>query len=110
MINECVSKSGAKIEVSSVNPYIAAQYEAGNIPQTPVNGFIGMGMFMNQGFMQQAPAAPAEPADPSASVSTDQTQTEPVSNGTWDCSCGAKGLTGKFCPECGNPRNNAQTN
>ena len=22
----------------------------------------------------------------------------------WDCPCGAKGLTGKFCPECGTPR------
>lgn len=21
----------------------------------------------------------------------------------WDCSCGSKGNTGKFCPECGNP-------
>lgn len=26
---------------------------------------------------------------------------EPVSLSTWDCSCGAKNLTGKFCPECG---------
>lgn len=23
---------------------------------------------------------------------------------TWNCSCGATGLTGKFCPECGNQR------
>lgn len=23
---------------------------------------------------------------------------------TWDCTCGAKGLTGKFCPECGAKR------
>lgn len=23
---------------------------------------------------------------------------------TWDCSCGAKGLTGRFCPECGAKR------
>ena len=23
---------------------------------------------------------------------------------TWDCSCGVKGLTGKFCPECGAKR------
>lgn len=26
------------------------------------------------------------------------------SNDTWDCKCGAKGLTGKFCPECGGPK------
>ena len=24
-----------------------------------------------------------------------------VTPDTWDCSCGAKGITGKFCPECG---------
>lgn len=105
MVNECVSKSGAKVEVSTVNPYIAAQYEAGNIPQTPVNGFtgMGMGMFMNPGLMQQAPASPAEPA-PSSTETTGQSQTAPASNDTWNCGCGAKGLTGKFCPECGYPR------
>ncbi|MGN1398989.1 MAG: hypothetical protein ACI4WG_03215, partial [Erysipelotrichaceae bacterium] len=26
---------------------------------------------------------------------------EPVKADTWDCSCGAKGITSKFCPECG---------
>lgn len=26
---------------------------------------------------------------------------EPVNADTWDCSCGAKGITSKFCPECG---------
>lgn len=25
----------------------------------------------------------------------------PASPATWDCDCGQKGLTGKFCPECG---------
>lgn len=28
----------------------------------------------------------------------------PTPASTWDCSCGAKGLTGKFCPECGAKR------
>ena len=27
-----------------------------------------------------------------------------VTPDTWDCSCGAKGITGKFCPECGAKR------
>ena len=27
-----------------------------------------------------------------------------VTPDTWDCSCGAKGITGKFCPECGTKR------
>ena len=29
---------------------------------------------------------------------------EPVKADTWDCVCGARGLTGKFCPECGAKR------
>ena len=29
---------------------------------------------------------------------------EPVKADTWDCACGARGLTGKFCPECGAKR------
>lgn len=28
----------------------------------------------------------------------------PEQPATWDCSCGAKGLTGRFCPECGAKR------
>jgi len=35
----------------------------------------------------QAPAAPAQPAA-----------------GSWTCSCGHAGNTGKFCAECGKPR------
>lgn len=31
----------------------------------------------------------------------------PTPAGAWDCSCGAKGLTGKFCPECGSKRSEA---
>ena len=27
-----------------------------------------------------------------------------VTPDTWDCSCGAKGITGKFCPDCGTKR------
>ena len=23
---------------------------------------------------------------------------------TWDCSCGEKNISSKFCPECGSPR------
>lgn len=28
----------------------------------------------------------------------------PESSATWDCSCGQKGITSKFCPECGKKR------
>lgn len=30
--------------------------------------------------------------------------TTPVSPPSWDCACGQKEITGKFCPECGSPR------
>ncbi len=42
-------------------------------------------------FGQQEQPAPASTAP---SLATD----------TWDCVCGQKGITGKFCPECGFPR------
>ena len=29
---------------------------------------------------------------------------EPAAADTWDCSCGCKGITSKFCPECGSKR------
>ena len=93
LIRECVTKSGAHIEVSTVNPYIAAANNAGEpVPQPmPMNGFMGMGMM--QGFANPVPAP-----DVSTKGSTLN------SDGTWDCKCGSKGMTGKFCSECGYPR------
>ena len=87
LINECVNASGAKIESPTVNPYIAAAYKNGEIPSQ--NAFIGLGMAMGT-----TPPVP----DTSAGSST----LNP--DGTWGCSCGTKGLTGKFCSECGSPR------
>jgi hypothetical protein len=29
---------------------------------------------------------------------------QPANVGTWDCSCGAKGITGNFCTMCGSRR------
>ena len=71
-----------------------------------MNGFIGMGMAMNQGGMggmnaqnlyamgQQNAAAPAQaPAQTAASAPK-------ASGDTWTCACGAT-VSGKFCTECG---------
>ena len=33
----------------------------------------------------------------------------PAAAGAWDCTCGQKGLTGKFCPECGAKRPQPET-
>lgn len=90
LIKECVKLSGAKIEVSTANPYLyTAAEQPGAMP------FIGMGMnqmaavqMKNMYAMSSTPAsaAPGNPDEP------------------WNCPCGQTGLTGKFCPECGNPR------
>ena len=68
-----------------------------------MNGFIGMGMAMNQGGMnaqnlyamgQQNAAAPAQaPAQTAAPAPK-------ASDDTWKCACGAT-VSGKFCTECG---------
>lgn len=59
-----------------------------------MGGVIGMTKeAMAPMFSQPEVPAPTVPAATAA----------PASN-SWDCSCGAKGLTGKFCPECGAPR------
>ena len=82
-----------------------------------MNGFIGMGMAMNQGGMnaqnlfamgqQQQQQQPAAPTDgwkcTCGTVNTGKFCTEcggqKPSDG-WHCACGAVN-TGKFCPECG---------
>jgi membrane protease subunit (stomatin/prohibitin family) len=70
-----------------------------------MQGFLGMGMagaaggmnsanLFQMGQQQAAPAAPA-PAPPAGGAA-------PAAAG-WDCACGHKGNTGKFCAECGKP-------
>lgn len=86
LINECVSQSGAEIEISTVNPYLATVSDGTSGTMT---GFMGMGTFHALNVAQQAPA--------------DNTSSD-ASCTTWNCKCGQTGLTSKFCPECGNPR------
>lgn len=88
LIRECVAASGAHIEVSTVNPFLAPVTQGG-MPGAPgaMPQIMGMGTFMNQ-----------TPQTPATGTS------EPAPTGPWDCPCGQKGNTGKFCPECGGPR------
>lgn len=61
------------------------------LTSTPLeSGVIGMTKEAMSPMFSQQPPAPAAPAAPSPDG--------------WDCSCGQKGVTGKFCPECGAPR------
>lgn len=61
-----------------------------------MGAFIGMGMAQNagganaQGLFEMAGKNP--PSQP------------PKAGGGWDCSCGSRGNTGKFCDNCGKPR------
>ena len=56
-----------------------------------MNGFVGMGMAMNQGGMN------------AQNLFAMGQQQQPAQTGGWKCACGTM-ATGKFCPECGNPR------
>lgn len=118
-INNCVAASGAKVESSAVNPFLATlkTHSEGTASQSGMMPFAGMqagispfsgiqqatSMLINQqmvqmgqGFQNQSDVVYPSGANASAGVSG--------SNDTWDCKCGAKGLTGKFCPECGGPK------
>ena len=66
-----------------------------------MTGFMGMGMagqagganmqnLYQMGAQQQAAQSAPAPAAPAAAG--------------WTCACGQRGITGKFCPECGKPR------
>lgn len=90
---ECAvsSESGetVKVDISEMQPLAGAvAYQPPMMPPPGLqNVFPNPGM-MNAPMLQNPPAAPQK----FAVVSTD---------GTWDCACGTKGLTSKFCYECG---------
>ena len=85
LVNECVEASGLK--TVPADPLIQA-----NPVTADPNAMPPLALGMMAGIMagMQIPNETKEP---------------PADNGgPWDCSCGAKGVTGKFCSECGNPR------
>jgi hypothetical protein len=56
------------------------------------------------GWNVSEPATPPTPAAaPPAPVTIQPAAKAPASD-SWDCSCGQKGITSKFCPECGGKR------
>ncbi len=72
----------------------AMRTAAGN-PNGAMNGFVGVGMAQGAGGANAATLFQLGGTSETAS---------PAENGSWDCSCGKKGNTGKFCSECGKPR------
>ena len=77
----------------------AMQSAASNPNAAPAMAFMGMGMAGQMGGMnaqnlyQIGAQQQAQPASSEAPVS--------VASGGWICSCGQRGIIGKFCPECG---------
>ena len=93
LICKCVEQADIHVEAPTVNPFNGiGSIPAGSAPGTPLNGFMGMGMLNLN--LQNTPTSTPAP-EPGA----------PVQTGPWDCaSCGQKGITGKFCHNCGAPR------
>ncbi len=100
MIYEVVTKSGVKVDMPYINYFANAQPLATQTP--PMMQFMGMGMAL-----AAAGTASSEPAPDTSRVSSPAAFN---SDGTWNCpSCGETGLTGKFCPGCGRPGPQTET-
>ena len=73
-----------------------AMQDAANNPNGAMNGFVGMGFAQNQGGMNAA--------DLYAISAQQKAQQAAKAPAGWDCACGQKGNTGKFCSACGAPK------
>ena len=78
---------------------------AGSNPNGAANAFIGMNMGMNAagGFMNSASNVNMQQMQMQQQQQQQMQQQAAAAQaaGGWDCSCGHKGNTGKFCAECG---------
>ena len=99
LVSECEKASGIEVAMPQLNLFDQSNgMPVTADPQAGFNPFMGLGMTGFKPLSQTPDSAPAtsdEKAAPAASANPD---------GSWNCTCGAKDLTGKFCPECGNPR------
>lgn len=69
-----------------------------------LGGLAGLGMSL--GAMGSVINMTKDALNPMMSDATTigQTVVAQTAGDTWECSCGAKGITSKFCPECGSPK------
>lgn len=95
MICEVVKKSGVKVDMPQINYLANAQPLDPQKP--PMMAFMGMHIADSyKGNLSGFANVTGDAGPASASLNSD---------GIWDCpSCSETGLTGKFCPGCGNPR------
>ena len=75
---------------------------AGSNPNGATNAFMGMNMGMNTagGFMNSASNVNMQQMQMQQQQMQQAAAAQQTAGG-WDCSCGHKGNTGKFCAECG---------
>ena len=90
-----------------------AMVAAANNPNNAAMAFMGMGMAGNAGGMnaqslfqmgQGQPMAQQVQPQMQAAAAAPAAAPAQASAGGWDCACGHKGNTGKFCMECGKPK------
>lgn len=86
---------------------------AGSNSAGAMTGFMGVGMGMNAmgGFMNNSSQAnmqqmqmQQQQMQQQQAFQQQQAAAQAPAAGGWDCACGHKGNTGKFCAECGQPK------
>ncbi len=98
MRNQGAMLGDAGVREGYVQGAMARGFEsAGSNSSGAMNGFVGMGMGMGVG-------AGAFGAMSETNREQMEREAANASAGGWDCSCGAKGNTGNFCPTCGAKR------
>ncbi|SCW31238.1 hypothetical protein SAMN02910456_00474 [Ruminococcaceae bacterium YRB3002] len=97
MVSECVAESGINVAMPQPSFIPVAVTPPGTEGGSqPMMGFWGM---------MQAQEAAAKTGNNETGATTDTADTAP--NEPWTCSnCGQTGVTGKFCYNCGYPKNN----
>lgn len=79
---------------------LQAMQAAASNPNGAMMGIMGMNGVMNAAGNMGNPYGMSTPQPIQQPAPTPQ----PVVSDTWTCSCGASGITSKFCPSCGKPK------